>query len=85
MLIGDYGSYRCDDGASRPFLPDSVDVRQVIAETVAIRNGWAEIRPGHWADAGALVKALKARGMLRTARERKAAVAAAKPEVRADA
>jgi hypothetical protein len=73
MLTGDYGSYRSDDGASRPFQPDSTDARQVVAEVIARRDGWAEIRPGHWADAGVLVKELKAHGMLRTARERKAA------------
>jgi hypothetical protein len=57
---------------SRPFQSNPTDPRQVIAQVLAERSGFTEIRRGHWADSGALVKALKAEGMLRTARERKA-------------
>lgn len=49
-----------DDGRSRPFGGGTA--RDVIAETLARRGGWAEIRPTHWADAGAAVKALRADG-----------------------
>jgi hypothetical protein len=73
MRTGNYGTYRSDDGQSRAFQPDSDDVRQIVAEVIARRDGWAEIRSGHWADAGVVVKELKARGMIRTVRERKAA------------
>lgn len=58
------GHGRYDDGRSRPFQPDSNNARQVIAQTLAARDGWAEIRPGHWAAAGALVKELRGRGLL---------------------
>lgn len=71
---GAKGDGRCDDGRSRPFLPDSADPRQVIAQTLAGRHGWAEIRPGHWAEAAAVVKALREQRLLvdrRTAARRK--------------
>lgn len=35
-----------------------------INAVLARRDGWAEIRPGHWAGSGAIVKALKAAGHL---------------------
>lgn len=69
---GDYGSYRCttNPATSRQFDPDTDDPRMVIAEVIAKRDGWAEIRPGHWATAGAIVKALKGRDMVKPKRER---------------
>ncbi len=70
-ITGIYGNYRCTtDTASRPFGSATDDPRQVIAEVVAAREGWAEIRPGHWATAGAIVKALKARDMVKAKRDR---------------
>lgn len=67
---GDHGTYRVDDGNSRQFEPDSDDPRHVTAEVIAKRDGWAGIRPGHWAEAGAIVKALKGRDMVKAKRER---------------
>lgn len=64
MPTGTYGSFTYDDGDSRPFNPDSTDPRQITAQVIARRDGWAEIRPGHWAAAGAIVKALKEAGQL---------------------
>jgi len=61
-----------DDGKSRPFVAGTTDPRQLLAQTLAQRDGWVEIRPAHWATAGALVRELKAGGHLRTARERRA-------------
>lgn len=61
---GDFGNYKCADGASRPFDDTSTDPRMIAAQVLARRDGWAEIRPGHWAEAGAIVKALKAAGQL---------------------
>lgn len=55
-----------DDGRSRPFAPDTTrSARQIVARVLAERDGWAEIRPGHWAEAGAIVAALRARDLLR--------------------
>lgn len=70
-VTGDFGNYRCTtDTASLQFVPDTDDPRQVIAEVIATRDGWAEIRPAHWATAGAIVRALKARDMVKPKRER---------------
>lgn len=63
-VTGKYGGYRLDDGSSRQFDPESTDPRMVIAIVVATRAGWAEIGQGHWSEAGAIVKALKAKGQL---------------------
>ncbi len=74
-MTGGYGHYRAttDAASSRPFVDSTDDPRQVVAEVIARRDGWVEIRPKHWADAGAIVKALKDRGMIRSKRERNAA------------
>lgn len=73
-ISGDWGSYRCTvDTDSRQFVPDTDDPRQVIAEIIATRDGWAEIRPAHWATAGAILRALKARDMVKAKRERRPA------------
>lgn len=61
---GDFGSYASDDGVSRPFDPASTDPRMIVAIALGKRDGWTEIRPAHWADAGAVVKELKAKGQL---------------------
>lgn len=45
------------DGHSRPF--GGATAREVLAETLARRNGWGEIRPTHWADAGAMLTELR--------------------------
>lgn len=50
----------CDDGRSRPFVGRTS--RDVIAEALARRDGWAEIRPGQWALAGRIVRDLRAAG-----------------------
>jgi hypothetical protein len=68
---GDYGQYRCDDGHSRTFVPDSMDPRVIVAMVLAKRGGWAEIRPGTWTEAGAIVRELKAKGQLVDRRVRK--------------
>ncbi len=62
-----------DDGKSRQFVQDPTDARQLLAQTLASRDGWREIRPAHWATAGALVRELKDAGHLRTAGERRMA------------
>lgn len=62
-----------DDGKSRPFVAGATDARQLLAQTIAKRDGWAEIRPAHWATAGVLVRTLKTAGCMRTAAERRAA------------
>lgn len=49
-----------DDDSSRTIDDESTDPRMVIARTLARRDGWAEIRPTHWATAGALVRKLRA-------------------------
>lgn len=64
MPDGQFGRFTSDDGESRPFQPDSTDPRVITATVIARRSGWAEIRPGHWAEAGAIVKALKDAGQL---------------------
>ncbi len=61
MIKGRWGEMRLDDGSSRPF--GGTDARSVIAECLARRSGWAEIPPGTWADAGAIVKALRSAGV----------------------
>lgn len=48
------------DGRSRPFTGRTA--RDLIAETLARYDGWAEIRPTHWSQAGAVVKVLRAEG-----------------------
>lgn len=58
------GNGRSTDGASRQFEPSSTDPRHVVAMALAEREGWAEIRPMHWATAGVIVKALRTRGLL---------------------
>lgn len=65
---GRYGAYTCDDGCSRPFGVE--DARTVIASAAARADGWLEIRPGHWTDAGRIMKALKAEDWLRTKSQR---------------
>jgi len=47
-----------------PFQPESTDPRLVIAQVLSERDGRPEIRPMIWADAGALVKALRVKGLL---------------------
>lgn len=42
---------------SRPFGGGTP--RDVIAEALARRNGWPEIRPMAWTEAGAVLKALR--------------------------
>ncbi len=70
-VTGTHGNYRCTtDTASLQLVPDTDDPRQVIAELLATRDGWAEIRPTHWATAGAIVRALKARDMVKAKRDR---------------
>lgn len=66
---GECGDYRLDDGCSRQFGGGTP--RDIVAEALARRSGWAEIRPTHWASAPHVVKALKDAGWLRTPRERK--------------
>ena len=61
QVTGAWGAQRCDDGDSRPF--GGTTARDVIAETLARRDGWAEVRPSHWRAAGATVKALRAAGI----------------------
>ncbi len=63
-ITGKWGEQRCDDGESRSF--GGTDARSVIAETLARREGWAEIRPGHWRHAGAVAAALRDAGLLLT-------------------
>ncbi len=63
-IIGKWGEQRCDDGASRVF--GGTDARSVVAETLARRGGWAEIRPGNWRHAGAVAAALRDAGLLLT-------------------
>lgn len=58
--------------AGRPFQAEPDDPRQVIAQSLARLAGRADIAPADWTRAGKLVRDLKAAGMLRTARERKA-------------
>ena len=60
LIEGQWGTLTFADGSSRPF--GGTTARDVIARTLAERDGWAEIRPTHWAHAGALVKALRAAG-----------------------
>lgn len=57
----------------RPLAPDSTDPRTVAATALAVYAGSPHIAPAHWWQAGRVVASLKAAGMLRTARERKAA------------
>lgn len=52
---------RLDDGKSRPFGGPAV--RDLLAQVLAEWDGWAEIRPTHWATAGAQVKVLRAEGI----------------------
>ena len=59
-----FGTYTYDDGQSRKFDDASTNPRQIVAQTLAKRAGWAEIRPEHWAEAGAIVKALRTAGRL---------------------
>jgi hypothetical protein len=63
-VTGPFGHRRCDDGKSRQFDPESTDPRVIIASELAQRDGWAEIRLGHWGEAGGIVKALKGKGLL---------------------
>lgn len=70
MPDGGWGEFRRDDGESIPFNPASDDPRHIAAIELARRDGWAEIRPGHWATAGGVVRALKQRDMIRPKRER---------------
>ena len=60
MADGKWGEFRRDDGQSRPFGGGTA--RDVVAEVVARRDGWVEIRPGHWAEAGAVIEALRTAG-----------------------
>lgn len=57
----------------RPFDDASTDPQHIIARALAEYFDGTEIRPSEWWQAGRAVKALKAAGMLRTVRERKAA------------
>lgn len=69
-IVGRWGEQCCDDGDSRPFpTADTLDPREIVAQVLAVRDGWAEIRPNHWATAGAVVKALKAAGRIATVAE----------------
>lgn len=61
---------RNPDGSGRPF--GGTSAREVIAETLARRRGWAEIPPNVWSDAGAIVKALGAAGIDTTRRKEQA-------------
>lgn len=63
-IVGGYGNQTLADGDSRPFDDASTDPRMIVARLLARRDGWAEIRPTHWATAGAVVKALKEAGRL---------------------
>ncbi len=54
---------RFDDGRSRQF-EDGTTARHVAAKALAQADGWAEIRPTHWSEAGAVVKALRESGHL---------------------
>lgn len=56
----------------RPFDDASTDPQHVIAQALAEYDRDTEIPPATWWRAGQAVRALKAAGMLRTARERKA-------------
>lgn len=69
-MSGEWGRYTSDDGASRPFDPHSADPRTIIATTLAKSSGWVEIRPGHWAEAGRVAAALRAKGQLVDRRRR---------------
>lgn len=62
MREREFGTYTYNDGQSRRFDDASTNPRMVIAQTLAKRAGWAEIRPDHRAEAGAIVKALKEAG-----------------------
>ena len=64
QILGGYGNQTIADGRSRTIDDTSTDPRMVAARTLARRDGWAEIRPTHWAMAGAIVKALKEAGQL---------------------
>jgi hypothetical protein len=68
--VGEWGSRTIADGSSRDIDDATTDPRMVIARYLARADGWAEIRPGHWAKAGAIVKALKAAGQLIDRRRR---------------
>ncbi len=61
---GPHGDGLLGDDRGRPFQPDSSRPQQVIAQTLAERDGWAQITPRHWRDAAAVVKALRERGLL---------------------
>ncbi len=58
-----------DDGKSRPFRANTA--RELVAQVIASWDGWIEVRPVHWAQAGAIVQDLKAAGWLRTTAERR--------------
>lgn len=60
-----------DDGHSIIIDPESTDPRHVVAAALAEYDGWGEIRPGHWWQAGRAVKALKAQGMITPKRQRR--------------
>ena len=72
LIVGGWGNKTLADGKSRPIDDGSTDPRMVIARHLAREDGWAEIRPPHWATAGRLVKDLKAAGQLVDRRVRKA-------------
>lgn len=68
-LVNDkWGERTHGDGKSRPFTARTS--RDVVAEVLARREGRAEIRPGHWVAAGAIVRALKDAGWVLGQRDR---------------
>lgn len=69
-IVGEWGNKTLADGRSRAIDGTTTEPRMVIARYLAHADGWAEIRPGHWAEAGAIVKALKAAGQLVDRRRR---------------
>jgi hypothetical protein len=64
-VLGDSSqSAKPDRWRTRPFDPASTDPQHVIAEALARREDRTFIPPGCWWEAGAVVKALKAKGLL---------------------
>jgi hypothetical protein len=53
-----------DDGQSVPFDPDSTDPGHIVAKALAEYEGWGEIRPHHRYRTNAVLRALKAKGLL---------------------
>lgn len=62
--VGEWGNKTLADGSSRPIDDTTTDPRMVVARYIARQEGWAEIRPTHWSEAGRIVKELKAAGQL---------------------